>query len=296
MEIFMELCLGTVQFGMDYGIRGGKKPTRAEVFEILDYAKDHHIKILDTAAGYGDAQSVIGKYMVSQPGSFEIISKLSMDLFKNSISLRDYTSAACHEAETILLQLWIPSLKGLLFHNPGYLYDKKAVAALRQLKLSGYTELIGVSVYEPKDALYALELGMDILQLPVNLFDHRFDEVIRNAGTSVKLCARSIYLQGLLLMDTVQAASKFPGAREYFIKLDNLCQNYGFTRRDIAFGYIRKKQGISTIIFGVDNLEQLRENLSASQTEIPDEVFEEIAEQFQEISEEIISPIKWNKV
>jgi aryl-alcohol dehydrogenase-like predicted oxidoreductase len=289
----MELCLGTVQFGMDYGIRGGKKPLKADIYKILDYARESRITMLDTASGYGDAQSVLGKYMINNPGSFEIISKLSRDLFTNLTSPRDYLEAAFQDTETTLKQLWIPYLKGILFHNPKHLNDKNAVAALKELKKSGYTEGIGVSVYEPEEAAHALELGMDFVQLPVNLFDHRFDEIVQQCDSSVKILARSVYLQGLLLMDITEVHNKFPSAEAIIEKFNQLCEGYGYSRRDIALAYLKKKSRINSIILGVDNMEQLQENITAYQGTVPEEIIEKIAEQFENVNENIVSPIKW---
>lgn len=289
----MELCLGTVQFGMDYGIRGGKKPSKTEIVEILDCAVSKNITMLDTAPGYGDAQSIIGKYSINHPGSFEIISKLSKDLFTDLVNPREYLEAVYQDAERTLQQLWIPYLKGMLFHNPKHLYDKNAVAALRELKKSGYTEWIGVSVYEPEDAHYAMELGLDLIQLPVNLFDHRFDEVIKRAGSSIRLFARSLFLQGLLLMDIPEAQRKLPEAAEYIIKYDQMCREVGCSRTAAALIYLKKKTGIHSIVLGVDNAEQLKQNVSSYQTDLPEDFIDKIATAFDKISDSIISPINW---
>ena len=59
----MELCLGTVQFGMDYGIRNQKKPTLDESIEILEYAVRNGIDTIDTAYNYGDAEKVVGAFL-----------------------------------------------------------------------------------------------------------------------------------------------------------------------------------------------------------------------------------------
>ena len=57
----MKLGLGTVQFGMHYGIsnREGKTPLR-EVTKILHVARDNQISVLDTAAQYGGQRTGVG--------------------------------------------------------------------------------------------------------------------------------------------------------------------------------------------------------------------------------------------
>ena len=59
----MELCLGTVQFGMDYGIRGQKQPSVEQAVEMLDYATQNGINTIDTANAYGTAEDVVGTFL-----------------------------------------------------------------------------------------------------------------------------------------------------------------------------------------------------------------------------------------
>jgi len=63
----MKYCLGTVQFGTDYGIQDNGRPKEQQVFDILDYAIDNGIKTIDTAFAYGDAESIIGNYFCKNP-------------------------------------------------------------------------------------------------------------------------------------------------------------------------------------------------------------------------------------
>ena len=59
----MELCLGTVQFGLDYGIIGQKKPPLEYAVNCLDYATQNGIAAIDTAAAYGNAEEVVGAFL-----------------------------------------------------------------------------------------------------------------------------------------------------------------------------------------------------------------------------------------
>ena len=57
----MNLRLGTVQFGLDYGINNQKKPSIADAVTMLDYAAQNGITRFDTAFAYGTAESVVGE-------------------------------------------------------------------------------------------------------------------------------------------------------------------------------------------------------------------------------------------
>ena len=55
----MEICFGTVQFGMDYGISGQKQPTVEQAVNMLDFATQNGINTIDTANAYGSAEDVV---------------------------------------------------------------------------------------------------------------------------------------------------------------------------------------------------------------------------------------------
>ena len=78
--MFWEICmdtdkiaLGTVQFGLDYGINNtrGRIP-KDEAFLILSKASEAGISVLDTAAAYGQSEEVIGEYISSGNRCFDV--------------------------------------------------------------------------------------------------------------------------------------------------------------------------------------------------------------------------------
>ena len=79
----MELCLGTVQFGMDYGIKGQKQPSVERAVEMLEYATHNGITTIDTANAYGTAEDVVGVFLSKKTVSRDklfIISKFRPNL------------------------------------------------------------------------------------------------------------------------------------------------------------------------------------------------------------------------
>ena len=59
----MKFCLGTVQFGMNYGICNQMQPTIDDSVNMLDYATQNGINAIDTAFAYGTAEDVVGKFL-----------------------------------------------------------------------------------------------------------------------------------------------------------------------------------------------------------------------------------------
>ena len=62
-----KLILGTVQFGLKYGINNTiGKPKKNEVLNLLKFAYNSGIRVLDTAEAYGNAHQLIGNYHKKQ--------------------------------------------------------------------------------------------------------------------------------------------------------------------------------------------------------------------------------------
>ena len=79
----MKIALGSVQWGLDYGISNKKGiPSEDELSRILSFADKSGIKLLDTASAYGDAETRIG----NMPNSnFKIVVVGHVDHGKSTI-------------------------------------------------------------------------------------------------------------------------------------------------------------------------------------------------------------------
>ena len=64
MTALSRIGLGTVQFGMHYGVsnRVGQ-PDEREVAAILERAVARGVRYLDTASAYGDAEILLGRHL-----------------------------------------------------------------------------------------------------------------------------------------------------------------------------------------------------------------------------------------
>src|SRR3989338_3372428 len=105
------ISLGTVQFGLDYGIANKNgKVSRQKIFEILKSAHDGGINCLDTAYDYGDSEDVIGAYLKEHANQFQVVSKLP--------ALTAYTDGKAEEFLRLTLQrIGIAKLYGYLVHK-----------------------------------------------------------------------------------------------------------------------------------------------------------------------------------
>ena len=80
-----KIGLGSVQFGLDYGISNKKgQPSQNEIKLILDLISQSGIKIIDTAHLYGTSEKILGT-VLNTKSSFKIITK-TIPIKKNKIS------------------------------------------------------------------------------------------------------------------------------------------------------------------------------------------------------------------
>lgn len=251
----MRLGLGTAQFGLDYGISnaGGKTP-REEVARILDCAERGDIDLLDTASLYGDSEAAIGAAI--EPGRpFRIVTKTPGG-----------DAAAMHRGfEQSLARLRRGCLYGLLVHAPGDLLKPGGDLLWREmtaLRDAGLVEKIGFSAYtgDELDALLA-RFRPDLVQVPLNALDQRLLQDGRLAGLKhlgVEVHARSVFLQGLLLMGMDRVPADLRGSRELAAYADFLARN-GISRLQGALQFIRGVDLVDVALVGVTSHEQLQE-------------------------------------
>ena len=254
-----QLCVGTVQFGQPYGITNKSGQVKEdEVRRILSLAAERGIEMLDTAQAYGTAEKVVGSCW-PKGAPRKIISKL------RSKAPRD-----CWEKtfENSLYKLQADKLDTFLVHRASDLLEENGNSLmiwLKNLKNRGLIERIGVSIYDDSD-LESLPLDdIQVVQLPLSIYDQR---LIKN-GTIAKLVeqgiavhARSIFLQGLLLQSDIKwprnLSLKF---REHHRRwLDHLHQ-HGSMPMEGALNFIKGCQGIEAVLVGVVTVEELREVL-----------------------------------
>ena len=136
-----KLCLGTVQFGLPYGItnQAGQVP-EVEVSRILDLATASGIELLDTAQAYGTSEMVLGRCW-PKGAPRRLISKLPAGTGQESWEESLVAS---------LERLQTPQLDGFLLHRASDLLASEGKALmdwLEGLRERGLVERIGVSIY-----------------------------------------------------------------------------------------------------------------------------------------------------
>jgi aryl-alcohol dehydrogenase-like predicted oxidoreductase len=258
------LALGTVQFGLPYGIanRGGKT-CPDEVSAVLAAAAVHGIDTLDTAIGYGDSEAILGRAGVAE---WRIITKLPGLPADES----DVASWVEREISGSLTRLRVGRLHGVLLHRPLDLLGSRGEAlfdALAALKRTGATGKIGVSVYGPEDLDLLAEFPFDLVQAPLNILDRRLIDsnwMQRLKDRGVELHVRSVFLQGLLLMSATERPEKFARWQPIWSYWDAWLVEHGLTPLQACLGCLASCAPIDRLVVGAADRVQLDEIVAAA--------------------------------
>jgi aryl-alcohol dehydrogenase-like predicted oxidoreductase len=292
------LCLGTVQFGMQYGINNRYgKPSRQQVFSMLDQALESGIRYIDTAVAYGDVEELLGEYGVDRK-NLKVISKLKPNLIEDNCPNPE--EVVEQQIRDSLKRLRLDSLDGYLLHTPQNFYNKGAVAGLQKCKEQGLISNLGVSIYEERHALDAAGSGLiDYIQVPYSVFDQRLDrtdffKIAKQNG--VRVFARSAFLQGLIMMEDERIPDHLSLARKYLKIFDGIISKYGYSRVQAALLFSYNNPGIDHVVFGVDNIEQLIEDIGIAGRGAEFEPCRaELQRSLLNIEKSIIFPSLWSK-
>lgn len=254
------IALGTVQFGMPYGIANtsGLMP-KTELKLILDYARSEGLDTLDTAVVYGESEERLGVVGVKD---WKVVTKLPA-LAYESTNVEQHI----HNSVTASLKrLNIDCLYGLLVHDAQQLLGAQGDAlyrAMYQCKVMGKVSRIGVSVYSPEEieALCA-RYDFDLIQAPFNVIDRRLltsGWLERLKASNIEIHVRSVFLQGLLLIPTLQRPSRFAKWQQLWDSWELWLAQASLQPIEACLQFVTSYLDIDRIVIGVDNLVQLQD-------------------------------------
>lgn len=262
--------LGTVQFGLNYGItnRAGR-PAQEEIERICQTAADAGIDTLDTACLYGDAEAIIGHTRAAD--MFRIVTKTpKFAAAASAEAAADELSAAL---ATSLDRLGRRSVDALLFHDAEDLlgpYGNALWDAMACARDSEQAGKIGVSVYHGRQIDAVLDrYPIDVIQVPFNPLDRRLidgGQFDRLSAAHVEIYARSLFLQGLLLQSPDLIEPRFGVLRDAIAELQDWAAAQGFTPIQGVLGLAIAETRIDRFIIGVTTAGELEDIVSAAQS------------------------------
>ena len=288
----MRLALGTVQFGLPYGVANKSgQVSRDEAKLMARLASDNGIDTLDTAMAYGESEKYLGEIGVE---NFKVVTKLP-GMPNGCLDI----SGWIHEQVTSsLLRLGVEKLYGFLLHKSQDLLGPdgpELYRALDSLKEKGLVKKIGVSIYSPNE-LEALknDFSFDLIQAPFNLIDQRllhsgWMKKLKDSGAEIH--TRSTFLQGLLLMKEIDIPPKFSPWKHLWKKWHDWLTENNVSALQGSLAFPLSFPEIARVVVGADSHHQLKEIINATSnllnTDLPN---------LLSADENLINPVNWSKL
>ena len=264
----MKIALGTVQWGLDYGISNTNGiPTDAELDAIVRLAVQNRIDLFDTASQYGNAEQRVGNYTTNNSS---VVSKFSS---VNHSSLEN-------EIQGSLERLNVEQLYGYLFHSPKDLINAPLLwDQMQHLKVEGKVKKIGYSLYTPEELELFLNNNWipDIVQLPYSLLDRKFEpyfEQLKSLGTEIHI--RSVFLQGLYFKSMETLSPKFNDLKSTLKEVAVIATEFGLTVVELALNFVLKNEYVDYAVIGVEQANQLKEIINASKIDFSKSIHERV--------------------
>lgn len=258
VEIMSRLGLGTVQFGMPYGVsnRSGR-PSEADVAEILGRAVEAGVGYLDTASGYSNVEVMIGR-LLPKGSQLKIVTKTPP--LSNLDSGGRPKQKILDAVEKSLDRLQVSSIYGLLVHHvddlrrPGW---QALVEALHEARQRRWVGRVGASVYTVEQLeLTETRLRPELVQGPLNVLDTRMVSsscFSRLKASGVEMHVRSVFLQGLLLMDDFDVPPYFAPLKPTLNSLQGSWRERGVTPLAACLGFVLGHSAVDAAIVGVNS-------------------------------------------
>jgi aryl-alcohol dehydrogenase-like predicted oxidoreductase len=293
------LMLGTVQFGLPYGIANKSgQPSPAEVKRIIAAAVDGGVNALDTAAVYGTSEQVLGT-AIAELGLRDtlFVATKVVQMADQGVTPKEADAIVEKSVTRSLASLKLDVLPLVLFHlETNWL---RYADSLLRLKEKGLVRHVGSSVNFPGPAREIIAAGKaEAVQMPASILDHRFlrQGIPELAAGGTTLFARSIYLQGLLLMPEKDVMAEHAAVVPVRRALEALAREAGMGSPELAVRYMLSLGGITCLVIGVDTEAQMRENTSLfSRGPLAADLCKRIESAVPDLPDSILYPGNWSK-
>lgn len=298
------ITLGTAQLGIQgYGI--ANKVNRLDADSLLAYSVRCGIESYDTATVYGEAERILGRFFADRDKPV-FITKMMIET-AGKPTKRDIERQMYDSAEASLNLLNVPVISGLLIHNPHVLerWGETITAVLARMQKEGIVERCGISIGAEADDHYRicapyLEQDLyELVQVPMNLFDHRLlhngaMQRFRQNGKAVY--ARSVFLQGLFFLQPHLLPAHLQEAQVPLRRLHELAEQEGMSIAQLAFSYVRDMEGVGHIVVGAETTEQLAENIAyLDGPPLSERALQQVRQSFSSLPRHLITPTLWEQ-
>ncbi len=298
MKSLSRLTVGTVQFGLAYGIanRTGKPPYET-ARDILALALEGGVNSLDTAAAYGDSESILGRALAELDAADRVCITTKIPALPAGLTPAEAERRIAEAIDQSRRNLRRDRLDICLFHREE---DAVYLEALAHAQAAGCVDRIGVSTYHPGPTAALLDRGaVQAVQIPTSILDQRF---IRSGtldptrARGVTVFVRSVFLQGLLFLPAEKLAPFFAPAVAARAQLEPLARSAGLTPAELAVRFVLSLDAVSSLVLGVETVEQIRDNLRLCHLPpLPPDLFQAAQAAVPDLPDTLLMPMFWPK-
>jgi aryl-alcohol dehydrogenase-like predicted oxidoreductase len=296
---FSRLMLGTVQFGLNYGIANKTgQPTYEIARDIIARAFEGGVRCLDTAAAYYDSEEVVGRALhdLKIADRVTVVTKVA-HMAEDYSSVRAVNEVVEESVTRSLKRLRLEILPVCLFHGE---QNFKYVDALLRLKDRALVRHVGSSVITPEGAGRILATGLaEALQLSISVLDHRFTRggiVAEAKKRGMAVFVRSIYLQGLILLPDDEILPELQDVKPVLAGLKSLAAEAGISLKELAARYVLGIEGLTACVVGMETPAQAEQNIELfSKPPLEPDLAQEIERLVPDLSDTILMPNKWSR-
>ena len=299
------LALGTVELGLDYGIRAPGQygqPLRADAIALVHAALGAGINLIDTAPAYGESEAILGEALRGRREKVILATKVrarrssgelpsEADLEHDMLASLD---ASLRALQTDHVDLWqIHDADTALFSRADQLRQ-----VFDQARANGKVRWVGASTYGQEAPAAALDTGLfDVLQVPFSVLDQRLSDTLfrRAAELNVGLLIRSVLLKGAVTeradylpehLQPLKVRSK--QFREILTRAE-----VGLTPAQAAIAFALGDSRVNSVLIGVRSLQELQENLAAAEASLPAETLKALYG-LRVDDDALVDPMLWN--
>ncbi|MEC2345289.1 aldo/keto reductase [Paenibacillus barengoltzii] len=262
-----------------------------EAIRLVHEALDLGVNFFDTAPNYGQGKSevLLGKALERKRDKAVINTK-----FGHSPEGTDYSASQIRNSvERSLMRLQTDYLDSVLIHNPPFdVLDGKYghYQVLEDLKAEGKILAYGVSVDSSREMLEALghsQLG--VMEVMFNIFYQETAQAFQAAQEKDVALIIKVPLDSGWLSGKYNGNSSFSGVRSRWspeviqtraklVEQIRFLEDEHTTMTMAALRFILAYPEVTTVIPGVRNSAQLRENVAASSAPLPEESLRKLQE------------------
>ena len=267
-----KICLGTAKVGIPS--YGHSTKNRSNNNDLFVRATEIGIDCFDTSPRYGSAESILGGFVNKHKKKLFISTKIdNLNINNKHVIYNKMRESVLRSIENLNIE----SIDLCYLHQNelSVISNKYVLEGLSRLKNEGLIDKIGASIYSFDELDFTLESNnFDWVQVPVNILDTSFYNHIIESGSTIKIAARSIFLQGILF-DTKQIEKCTPDAYQMISLLKRiklLGHKHNLKLVDISIAYVHSLEFIDQVLVGTGSVKNLNKIKKSSEISLNEEI------------------------